>query len=95
MNINFSYFKQDSEDLIDWQDRLFGFLKMQLVVRLPILSFTSQFAPHTSHFLYSVLKLFTGFANAAFIDRILMVIKAIIITIPPAAVYIHQLIFIR
>jgi hypothetical protein len=60
--------EQDFKDLMDWQDRLFGFSKMRLVVRLPILSFTSQFAPHTSHFLYSVLKDFTGLTNAAFID---------------------------
>jgi hypothetical protein len=51
---------------------------------------------HILHFLltYSVLKLFTGLAIAAFIAWKLIVKAAIIITSPPAAPNIHQLIFI-
>ena len=45
-----------------------------------------------SSFYYSVLKLFTGFATAAFIAWKLTVIKAIRIAEIPAAKKIHQLI---
>ena len=43
---------------------------------------------------YSVLKLFTGFAIAAFIDWKLTVINAIRMAIQPEPINIHQLMFI-
>lgn len=88
--------EQYFEDLMDYQDGLIGFLKniCQFDSRLPTLPLTSHLAIRTSHFLYSVLKLFTGFAKADFTDCILIVKNAIIKDKTAAATKTHALIFV-
>ena len=53
------------------------------------------FKPPVLKLFYSVLKLFTGFDNAAFIAWKLTVSKAIVIAKMPATIKIHRLILIR
>ena len=52
-------------------------------------------SPFTSHVLHSVLKLFTGFAIAAFIAWKLIVVNAIAIEASPPATNNHQLMLMR